>query len=431
MAPSNNRGTGSTYRRNFLRASGAATIPALAGCALLEDSSDSDTVRIGHIAALEADPGIDSERGVEMAKEELNDKGGIMDREVEVIHGDTQYDPSQTISVVNNMIQEREVDMVLGVQVTEIALAIIENLAEADTPFIVTAAGGPEITRNFAGSNYERFKNTFRVGPSTLHMVELIPRYAEWLSDEYGWNTFAHVTEDAAWTQPFSDTFPSEFEDRNLDLVTNERLARDTSDFTPILDDIEGVGADVMLKEIAQIQGAGLLSAWREAEYPFLTDGVNLSSYSPAYFEDTNEGSLFETNLQPAGGGVAPITDKTKPFTERYQQRYDTRPTMPMWLGFTGYDMIHVYANAVERAGGTDDLDAFVDEMLGTDYEGVIGRIQFKGPDSEDPNEVRYGPDFVTMPAVQWQSADEGGTRECVWPKQFATNEHVLPSWLE
>jgi branched-chain amino acid transport system substrate-binding protein len=422
---------GDTYRRTFLKAGGAATVTPLAGCALLEGENDDDTVRIGHIAALEADPGVDSERGVEMAKEEINDDGGIMDQEVEVIHGDTQYDTSQTVTVVNEMIEEHDVDMVLGVQVTEIALSVIDRLAEADVPFIVTAAGGPEITRNFAGTDYEKYKNTFRVGPSTLHMAELIPEYAEAISDEHGWHQFTHVTEDAAWTQPFTDTFPDEFDARGLELVMNERIARDTSDFTPILDEVEETGASVMLKEIAHIQGAGLLAAWRESEYPFLTDGVNLSSYSPAYFDDTNSGSLYETNLQPAGGGVTPITEKTIPFTERYQSRYDNRPTMPMWLGFTGYDMMHTYRAAVERAGTMDDLEGLVDEMLATDYEGVIGRIQFKGPDSADPNEIRYGADYVTMPAVQWQEEGGEGVRECVWPDQFATATQVLPPWLE
>lgn len=419
------------YRRSFLKAGGAATIAPLAGCALLDGESEGDTVRIGHIAALEADPGIDSERGVEMAKEEINEDGGIMDQDVEVIHGDTQYDTSQTVTVVNEMIEQHDVDMVLGVQVTEIALSVIDILAEAEVPFIVTAAGGPEITRDFAGTDYEQYKNTFRVGPSTLHMAELIPQYAQSISDAYGWNEFAHVTEDAAWTQPFTDIFPDAFDDLGLDLVMNERIARDTSDFTPVLDDVEESGANVMLKEIAHIQGAGLLSAWRESEYPFITDGVNLSSYSPAYFEDTNGGSLYETNLQPAGGGVTPITSKTIPFTERYQERYDSRPSMPMWLGFTGYDMMHVYREAAERGGTVDNLDDVVDEMLETDHEGVIGQIQFKGPDSEDPNEVRYGPDLVTMPAVQWQEQNGEGIRECVWPEQFATEEHTLPPWLE
>jgi branched-chain amino acid transport system substrate-binding protein len=103
-------------------------------------------------------------------------------------------------------------------------------------------------------------------------------------------------------------------------------------------------------------------------------------------------------------------------------------------MGLGTYDAINIYKNGVEEAGTADynnDLDGIVEALEQTDHTGVSGQIQFFAPDHEYPHDVKVSDDLLPFTQVQWQEdGDGGGVRECVFPEQFATAEHVLPPWL-
>lgn len=417
-------------RRRFLQAvGGTAATTALAGCL----SGEEGAIKAGHVAPTALDMGLGSQRSAEMAVEEINEAGGIMDRDVELVAKDSVGVPAEATSVVREMVNQDDIDVLIGTFVSEVALAISDFLAENNVPFICSGSASPRLTKEYPGADYDKYKNIFRINAvNTVYQAELLADYAEFLSDEHGWTSFAVTPENAAWTQPFSEHLPGLLEDRGLEVTMHERIARDTSDFTPILDSVEESGADVMLKTFAHIPGPGLLSTWRENEYPFAQEGVNVASMSPQFWDDTSGGCLYETTAESGAGGVAPVTDKTIPFTEEYQSRYDERPTAPMYMGFGTYDAFHVYKDAVEAAGTADadsNLDDIVDAMLDTDYVGTVGRVQFFGPDHEFPHDIKPGVDFAPYPVQQWQENGDG-SKECVFPQNIATADHVAPPWM-
>lgn len=416
-------------RRGFLGTVGTGAA-ALAGCL---GGGDDDVVRIGHLAPRELDMGIGATRSAEMAVEEVNDDGGIMDRDVELIAEDSAGVPSEASTKAQEMVQQEDIDVMIGTFVSEVALGIIDFLADQQVPFIVSGSASPEITRDHAGQDYEQYRNVFRVNSiNTDFQAEALADYAEFLADEHGWNSFAVTPENAAWTQPFSEILPAQLEERGLEVALDARIARDTDDFTPVLDQVEASGADVMLKTFAHIPGPGMLSTWRQNEYPFAQEGINVASMSPQFWDDTGGGCLYETTAESGAGGTAAVTEKTIPFTEDYQERYEDRPTAPMYMGFGSYDAVHIYREAVERAGAADyaeDPDAFVDAMLETDHVGTAGRIQFFGSDHEFPHDVKPGLDFAPFPVQQWQESGDG-EKVCTFPREIATDDHVMPEWL-
>jgi branched-chain amino acid transport system substrate-binding protein len=79
-------------RRQFLGAVGGGAAVSVAGC-LGGEEVDEDVVTIGHLAPLELDMGIGSERSAEIAVDEINDDGGIMDTEVELVSVNTDATP--------------------------------------------------------------------------------------------------------------------------------------------------------------------------------------------------------------------------------------------------------------------------------------------------------------------------------------------------
>ena len=77
---------------------------------------------------------------------------------------------------------------------------------------------------------------------------------------------------------------------------------------------------------------------------------------------------------------------------------------MPAYDGYTTYDEVYMWADAIKRAGSTDP-DKIVDAMEKTDYVGTIGHIQFLRKDDQlhARHEDRAGLHHRRL-MVQWQN---------------------------
>jgi branched-chain amino acid transport system substrate-binding protein len=445
-----------TRRRDFLAATGASVGAfGLAGCVGNLGGPGSGggggegPIKVGHLAPVQLDMGKGSMRSARLAVEEINSNGGIMDRDVELVEGDTQASPSQASNLVNEMVNQNDVRMISGTFASEVMLGIISRVGNANVPFLDTGSASPNITQNYPAAEYETYKNVFRVGPvNSNFQADLLADYGKFLADTHGWNTFAVVVEDAEWTKPVTQRTPQRLEEKHgLEVPVNNRIAPDTSDFTPILDSIASSGAQGHIKAISHITGTAMLSTWGANNYSFGEEGINVASMSPQYWGDTNGGCLYETTSESGAAGVAPITDKTVPFAKKYGQQFDSRPTAPMYMGFGTYDAMYVYKNAVESASTVnyeENLDSIVAELEKTDFTGTSGQVQFYPKDHKYAHDVKYGSDFVPFPVVQWQkdggAGSSGGSgfdpvegegkKVAVWPEEFATGKHVAPPWM-
>lgn len=443
--------TNSVGRRSFIRGAGAgAALGLFAGCSgsgggggSTGESSGggggiSETVTIGHLAPLNSPLGVGSMRAAEMAVSEINDDGGVADQTVEVITKDTRASPSEARTVAGELVRQEEVDAIVGTFSSEVTQSIMDLVAEFNTPLLVTGSAAPSTITEFVAADYERYKNTFRVGPINSHFqAEAISQYAGHLSDQQGWNTFAVVADDAEWTTVFRNRLVDMLREADFDVPMVTGLATDTSSFGSVLDDVAGTGADAMFRFFAHINGGPLAARWAQGEYEFGVEGVHVSAMLPSYYELTEGAAAYETTTQSGAAGVTDITSKTVPFTEAYMEQYaeaEDPPSKPMYMGYGTYDGIHVFRNAVERAGTVDqenNLDAIVDALLQTDFTGTAGQVQFYGPDetyAHDLREERNSDGQITnYPLTQWR---EEGALECVYPEIHRTTEHAAPPWM-
>jgi branched-chain amino acid transport system substrate-binding protein len=427
--------TFSESRRRFIKTIGAgAAVTSFAGCTG-DNGGDGENVKIGFIGPSELPLGAAGERAAQLAVDEINEDSGINDQTVELVTADSGGIPSTAVQEARRMIQRENIDVLMGTYVSEVANSLTDVTAENNVPFFITGAASPGTLQDTVGENYEKYKNIFRVGTvnSDYEARELV-NYAEYLADEHGWTDFAFTPEDAAWTDPFQEILPSGLEERGLNVVVEESLSTDLSDWTPILDEIESSGAQVMIKTLASLAGPSLLTNWQESEYPFAQEGNHVVSAFYEFWDDTGGACEYEGVGDPGGAGVIPITEKSIPFTERYNDQYDSRPTMPTFCGAQAYDSVYVYKNIVEQAGTSDasnEMDTIVDTALETDYTGTTGQIQFHDPDHEYPHDVKWGTDLVPYVITQWQSDSEGNPEKVgVFPEEHATGTHQMPDWM-
>jgi branched-chain amino acid transport system substrate-binding protein len=432
------RGVG---RRRFLKATGAgATGTALAGCLDGNGGGEgsSEGLKVGHLAPMSLPLGTGSIRCAEMAASAINDGDGVNGGDVEIVEGDTQTSPSEAQSVVERLINQEDVDVLVGVFASEVALSIVDMTAENDVPLLVTGSASPRITRDNAGQNYDKYENIFRPGPINSDLqAEAVAGYCGYLKEHHGWDQLAFLRDNAAWTSPFEQLLPGFLDERDIEIVYESALSTDSPDLSSVMDDVANTEADYILRFFAHIDGSPMLGAWHEGQYDFGIEGIHVTGMFPGYYQLSQGVALYETTAQTGAAGVTDITDKTVDFVESYQEQYgdaeDPPNQAPMYMGFTTYDAINIVSQVANDNGESPrgNIDNFVDAMLDVNHTGVAGQIEFYGQDSDYPHDLKEvrGDDgnVENYPVTQWQ---EGGSLECVYPETYRTADHVMPEWM-
>jgi branched-chain amino acid transport system substrate-binding protein len=437
-------GSSNTRRRRFLQAAGAtATMSAFAGC-LPGDSDSGDApegpLNVVHLAPLSIFLGVGSQRCANMAVEDINENGGIQGDDVEIEHVDTANDPATAQEEVQRVLTEGNVDLFVGTYVSEVTQAIMDDIADENIPFIVTGSAAPSTVTDFIGSNYDQYKNFFRTGPiNSNFQAEAMVSYANHLRELHGWESFAILGDDAAWNNPFMNTLPGALEEEGFDVAFEEALNINTEDFSPVINNILDADVDGIFRFWAHINGSAFLVERAQRQLEFGVEGIHVTGMHPSYIQLTEGAAMYETTSQSGGGGVAPITEKTQPFAQRYAERYaDSDPPVrhPAYMGFNTFDALHFYKAATDEAGTWDyvnDLDSIVDGMTSISHTGVVGEIDLFGADGEYPHDAKPARDdegtITNFPITQWQPGQDGPSLELVYPEQNATAEHMPPVW--
>jgi branched-chain amino acid transport system substrate-binding protein len=230
------------------------------------------------------------------------------------------------------------------------------------------------------------------------------------------------MSEDAAWTKPLDEAYLECLPKIGLKVLDHIRFNPDTSDFTPIFHQIEDAHPDVIVTGISHV-GVQPTVQWHDQQVPIPMVGQSSQATTSTFWKDTNgasEGVITDTAAAP---GVA-LTPSTVPFVTEYEKKFGATPS---YTGYATFDMVHVIAEAIERAGGATDPDKLVTALEATDHLGTMGRIQFYGRDNQFTHAMKYGPGLVTTIAIQWQD----GKQICVWPRDKANGEITFPSFIK
>lgn len=116
---------------------------AAAACLLLASSSWAETIKVGAVLAVTGPAsflGGPEANTLEMLVEEVNAKGGINGRKVELFLKDTAGSPEKAISMAKQLLEEQQVVAVLGPSTSGETMSLKKIFEDARTPLISCAA---------------------------------------------------------------------------------------------------------------------------------------------------------------------------------------------------------------------------------------------------------------------------------------------------
>ncbi|WP_335999219.1 ABC transporter substrate-binding protein [Halorientalis halophila] len=433
-------------RRPFIKAAGiGAAATGLAGCLggggeeAAVPLADRDEIRIGVLAPHPSEDPIGGSiaNGAKLAAKQINDDGGLDGTELNVMVKDTAEDPQTGRERYGEFIREEDVDLTTGVFTSEVLLAILEDIAEAQTPHMTAGAATPDASAQ-VNENYEQYKYHFRTGPINAHHLGVnLVDFMDAKASDLGWETVAVLVEDFTWTEPVSAVLNERLEDTGVDVVMNRRYSSGTSDFNPVYNDVEDSGADAAFVAMAHT-GSAAITQWAQQQRPFEFGGIHVPMQLPAYYDLVKGASAYgvtQNSATPQSEVTTPDEvdrgDATVPFAENFMAEYDS---YPVYTGYIAYDAVNQFATVVEEQGdlGADPVVTGLEE---SSYTGTAGTIEYYGQDSDYTHDVVYAEDKVWPVFMQWQPEDPqnpqaGGTQEVIFPDNLATADYQTPPWI-
>jgi branched-chain amino acid transport system substrate-binding protein len=384
-------------------------------------AEDQGPIKIGVIAEAQAVAGSSIPQAAELAADEINAKGGVDGRKIEIVSYDNHSSSAESVRAFQRAVNEDHVNAVIASYISEVVLALEPWSARLKTVMITPGAASDVITQNIA-KDYEHNKYTFHGYLTSGALSGLVCDAAkDMLVDGLKMKTAVIMSEDAAWTTPLDAGYEACLPKIGLKVLDHIRFSPDTTDFTPIFNKIEGQKPDVIITGISHV-GVQPTVQWKSQQVPIPMFGIASQATNSTFWKDTN-GATEGVIYQGVSGPDVAVTPKTLPFVDAFEKKFGNAPS---YCGYTAYDDVYIIADAIKRAGSADS-DKLVAAMEATDWVGTIGRVQFLPQGDPHVHGLKTGADFITGLFLQWQKGEQIN----IWPPDLAKGKLEFPSFIK
>jgi len=307
-----------------------------------------DTIKIGQSTALtgpNATWGVGARRAAQIAVDEINAKGGIKGKKLELISLDGEHNPVKDIANYRQLVEKEKVVALLGASNSASMLAVAPIInTELKVPVICPATDATEITENEAWKagkpNFMFRYGMFGRGQSRAMVLFAV--------EKFGYSRVSLLTWTAGWGVTGRGEILKRLDELKMEPVADESYDTSDTDLTPQILKIKRANADVILnygltrentyivKTKAKLKDkTPYISAWGIASDSFWEAAKNLA-----------EGTMMTTTITPYG----PQPEKVTKFLDAYYKRFGKNleaipPT------FAAYDIVKLFAQVIEKVG--------------------------------------------------------------------------------
>lgn len=314
-----------------------------AALALAATPAAAEDVKIGALLAMTGDLQVYGEahlKGIELAAEQANEAGGILDGNVVVPVGDTQTAAQPAIDAAQKLVSVEGVAGIIGALSSGNTIPVAQSVTStAGVPQISNASTSPVIT------TLEDNDFLFRTVPSDafqgLALAEVLK--------EHGYNKLAVFYVNNDYGEGLADSFAEAFELQGGAVTSSLPYEPQKASYRGELQQLSQNGPEGLVLIAYPESGIVILRQALEEGYfdTFVfTDGMKAPEIIDAIGAEYLNGSV----------GTVPQaltdTDSYQRFIDAYTEKYGAEPDKP--FVDTAYDATMVLLLAIEQAGTTD-----------------------------------------------------------------------------
>jgi branched-chain amino acid transport system substrate-binding protein len=291
--------------------------------------------------------GVSMRDGVKLAVAEINAKGGVLGRQIQLVERDDEAKNERGVQIAQELINKEKVAATVGYINTGVALASQRFYQEAKIPVMNNVATGSIVTKQFADQpeNYI-FRNSAN---DTIQSSMIVHEAVE----NRKFKKVAILADSTNYGQLGREDLEKALEKKGIKAVAVEKYNLKDVDMTPQLLKAKQAGAEVVLTygigpELAQIANGMEKLGWKVPMIGSWT--LSMGNFIDNAGKNGNGARMPQTFIQD------PTTPKRKAFIDAYVKAYHPPgDRMPSPVSAAqGYDSIYLLAAAIKQAGSTD-----------------------------------------------------------------------------
>ncbi|MCX4027804.1 substrate-binding protein [Endozoicomonas sp. SM1973] len=396
----------------------------------------SDTVKLG-LNYPKTGPysvqGLDQWRAAEMAKDEINQMGGILGKQVEIIWRDSKSKAKQATKNVRELIDDEGVQMIFGGSSSGVAIAAGKVCKVSKIPCFGTLTYSTATTGE-SGHRY-MFRECYNAWPGAKVL-------AAYMNKNFSGKKYFYITADYTWGHTTEASFRifTNTQDKNVHASIKTPFPTATkSNFKLAIKYAKAKSPDVL---VLVLFGKDMAMALKEATsqglkentqivVPNLTLGMAESAGAEAM-----EGVL---GALPWSWRIPELTgsEKGKAFVKKFTEKYNRYPSTS---GASAYTIMYEYKAAVEKSGSFDPAKVILalegrkykllkDEQYWRDFDhqSIQTVYAVRGKTIAEVNADPYKLDYFEI--IDQMSGDKAFRTREEWER--VRREANMPTYLE
>jgi branched-chain amino acid transport system substrate-binding protein len=354
-----------TLSRRYLVAAAAGAVSLV----LALPASAQETIKLGLVASLSGQSAKSGEaitRGLSLAIDEINAKGGVLGKKVELVVRDDESNPAKGVIAARELVQREKVVAFFGGIDTPVSIAIVPFANQAKVPFIGVWAAGTAITQNGAAENY-----VFRVSAvDDLVDVALV----DYAMKKYNVKKPGMMLINNPWGESNEKGLKAALDAKKLPFAGIEKFQDADVDVVPQLTRLKSEGADALFlvanvapssQVVKSLDRMGwnvpVVSHWGPAGGRF-TELAGPSAQKVHFIQTFS----FSGNASPKAVAVLDALKKKYP---QIKTLADVTPAVGI---ANAYDAMHLLAMAIAKAGSTEGPAIRTGFYAVDKYDGLI-----------------------------------------------------------
>ncbi|MBO9354783.1 ABC transporter substrate-binding protein [Bordetella petrii] len=336
-------------------------------------------------------------QGVELWRDQVNERGGLLGRQVELVVYDDRSDPATAARLYEKLISDDNVDLLFGPWGSASA-ATAAAVANKHKRVFLNSGGASEQIQE------RGFKYVFQTAaPISAYVASIGP-----LAEQHQLKSIAFFGRDYAAARDMAKSIKKIAEDRKLDLKTTEFFPAGTTDFSSMIAQARQMQPDIWVSVGYPNEAIEMVRQMKASNYlpkVFIHNGASIEDFLKSTGKDSEyvfAMSLYEPSLKTQGNAE---------FVKAYKERYKTEPGYYSAFSYAGATVLEA---AVKQAGSVDQ-EKLRETLTTLELDTVMGHHKV------DPKTGKQ----VGVTGLLAQVRD--GKREIVMPLEVKTMDAVIP----
>ena len=310
---------------------------------IIQTTFAQEPIRIGIIQPLTGSIALDGQaaiNGAKLAVGQINAKGGVLGRKIELIVEDGMCKPNETRAAAEKLITKDKVPVFIGAFCSTASLAAKPVAMKYGIPMINAISTSPKLLE-------DPIKYYFRMPPGERSLAKASVKF---FVNANKVKTVCILAVNDDWGRNATKDFGDLFEESGAKLLSKDLFSHGETDYIPFITKVKGLNPDAMFI-VAEAQDGALLTKQVKEQ------GLKKPTLATGAIVEPHFIKLAGADCEGIYGGAewAPgIQDSLNiAFVKDYIAHYPQFGT-PGKYPAAGYDAIIIISDAIKRAGGTD-----------------------------------------------------------------------------